>query len=76
MGKGQQRSINRACRAPSEHPVDHGRSTAGRSELATFGMMFAVAMQNWFAQQAADWPAIAAQFNRFATGGFARDNGQ
>lgn len=44
--------------------------------LATFGMMFAVAMQNWFAQQATDWPAIAAQFNRFATGGFARENGQ
>ncbi len=42
--------------------------------LANFGMMFAVAMQSWLGETQDDPAAVAAQFNRLATGGFARDN--
>jgi AcrR family transcriptional regulator len=41
--------------------------------LASFGMMFAVAMQSWLGEPRDDLAAIAAQFNRLSTGGFARD---
>jgi AcrR family transcriptional regulator len=41
--------------------------------LASFGMMFAVAMQRWLGGRRDDLAATAAQFNRLATGGFARD---
>lgn len=41
--------------------------------LANFGMMFAVTMQRWLGDTQDDLAAIAAQFNRLSTGGFARD---
>lgn len=41
--------------------------------LATFGMMFAVAMQRWLGEQPYDLVATATQFNRLSTSGFARD---
>ncbi len=41
--------------------------------LASFGMMFAVAMQSWLGEPWEDLAVIAAQFNRLSTGGFARD---
>ncbi len=41
--------------------------------LASFGMMFAVAMQRWLGASQDDPSATAAQFNRLSTGGFARD---
>lgn len=40
--------------------------------LATFGMLFAVTMKRWFGNEEEELPAIAAQFNRLSTGGFAR----
>lgn len=42
--------------------------------LASFGMMFAVALQRWFGTESDDPAATARQFNRLFTGGFARDN--
>jgi AcrR family transcriptional regulator len=41
--------------------------------LASFGMLFAVAMQRWFNGRDDDLAPTAAQFNRLFTGGFARD---
>lgn len=41
--------------------------------LASFGMMFAVALQRWFSGRADDLSATATQFNRLYTGGFARE---
>lgn len=41
--------------------------------LASFGMMFAVALQRWFGSSEAEPAAIVRQFNRLFTGGFARD---
>ena len=41
--------------------------------LANFGMLFAVAMQRWLGEPTDDLSAIAVQFNRLSTGGFARD---
>ncbi|TCM20611.1 TetR family transcriptional regulator [Novosphingobium sp. PhB165] len=40
--------------------------------LAGFGMMFAVAMQQWLGEQPGDLAPVAEQFNRVLTGGFAR----
>lgn len=40
--------------------------------LATFGMLFAVAMQQRFSGRKKPLAVIAAQLNRFSTGGFAR----
>ena len=41
--------------------------------LASFGMMFGVAMQRWLGEPRYDLATTAAQFNRLSTGGFARD---
>jgi AcrR family transcriptional regulator len=41
--------------------------------LASFGMMFAVAMQRWLGEPRDDLATTAAQLNRLMTGGFARD---
>jgi AcrR family transcriptional regulator len=41
--------------------------------LASFGMMFAVALQRWLGEPRDDLATTAAQFNRLTTGGFARD---
>lgn len=41
--------------------------------LASFGMMFAVALQRSFGGRTDDLSATAAQFNRLFTGGFARE---
>lgn len=41
--------------------------------LASFGMMFAVALQRWFNGEAGDLSATAAQFNQLFTSGFARE---
>jgi AcrR family transcriptional regulator len=41
--------------------------------LASFGMMFAVAMQRWLGESRDDLAATAAQFNRLSAGGFARN---
>ncbi|MFT3964259.1 MAG: TetR/AcrR family transcriptional regulator [Sphingobium sp.] len=43
--------------------------------LASFGMMFAVAIQRWLGSSTTDLEATAVQFNRLATGGFARTKG-
>lgn len=40
--------------------------------LASFGMLFAVAMDGWFGERQADLSATAEQFNRLSTSGFAR----
>lgn len=42
--------------------------------LANFGMMFAVAMQRQLGEHDEDLAIVARQFNRLATGGFARTN--
>ncbi len=41
--------------------------------LASFGMLFAVAMQRWFSGRDDNLAPVAAQFNRLFTGGFARE---
>lgn len=41
--------------------------------LASFGMMFAVALQRWFCGNDGDLSATASQFNRLYTSGFARE---
>lgn len=41
--------------------------------LASFGMMFAVALQRWFCGTGDDLAATARQFNRLYTSGFARE---
>ena len=41
--------------------------------LASFGMMFAVALQRWFSGRTDDLSATATQFNQLYTGGFARE---
>jgi AcrR family transcriptional regulator len=41
--------------------------------LASFGMMFAVALQRWFSGHTDDLSTTAAQFNRLYTGGFVRE---
>jgi AcrR family transcriptional regulator len=41
--------------------------------LASFGMLFAVALQRWFNGRTDDLSATATQFNQLYTGGFARD---
>ncbi len=41
--------------------------------LASFGMLFAVAMDRYFGGSKGDLAALAAQFNRLSTTGFARD---
>lgn len=41
--------------------------------LASFGMMFAVALQRWFSGRSDDLSDTASQFNRLFTAGFARD---
>jgi len=40
--------------------------------LASFGIMFAVALQRWFSDRTDDLSATASEFNRLYTGGFAR----
>ena len=42
--------------------------------LATFGMLFAVAMDRYFGGKTGNASDVAAQFNRLSTSGFARDN--
>jgi AcrR family transcriptional regulator len=42
--------------------------------LASFGMMFAVALQRWFSGCTDDLSATATQFNQLYTGGFARES--
>ena len=42
--------------------------------LASFGMMFAVAMQRQFGECAGDLATVAKQFNQLSTTGFARTN--
>jgi AcrR family transcriptional regulator len=41
--------------------------------LASFGMMFAVALQRWFSGRTDDLSATATEFNQLYTGGFARE---
>lgn len=41
--------------------------------LASFGMMFAVALQRWLGGEEGDLSAVAAQFNLLFTSGFARE---
>lgn len=41
--------------------------------LASFGMMFAVALQRWFSGRTDDLSAMASQLNQLYTTGFARD---
>jgi AcrR family transcriptional regulator len=41
--------------------------------VASFGMMFAVALQRWFSGRTDELSATAAQFNQLFTGGFARE---
>lgn len=41
--------------------------------LASFGMMFAVALQRWFNGRTDDLSVTATQFNQLYTGGFARE---
>ena len=41
--------------------------------LATFGMLFAVAMDRYFGGKKSDLSKVAAQFNRLSTSGFAKD---
>ncbi|MDR2858462.1 MAG: TetR/AcrR family transcriptional regulator [Novosphingobium sp.] len=41
--------------------------------LASFGMMFAVALQRWFGSDDGDLSATASQFNRLYASGFARE---
>ena len=41
--------------------------------LASFGMMFAVALQRWFCESDSDLSTTARQFNRLYSSGFARD---
>ncbi|MBW8785714.1 MAG: TetR/AcrR family transcriptional regulator [Novosphingobium sp.] len=43
--------------------------------LANFGMLLAVAMDRFFRDRSEDLSALAAQFNRLSTGGFAREMG-
>jgi AcrR family transcriptional regulator len=44
--------------------------------LASFGIMFAVAMQRWLGESGGDLAVIAAQFNRLFTSGFVREKNQ
>jgi hypothetical protein len=41
--------------------------------LANFGMLFAVAMDCWLGGRQSDLSALAGQFNRLSTSGFARN---
>jgi len=44
--------------------------------LVNFGMLFAVAMERFFGERQADLSAVASQFNRLSTSGFAREKRQ
>lgn len=53
-------------------PLAKDGLTAEFLGLASFGMMFAVALQRWFGDQTEDLSATASQFNQLYTTGFAR----